>query len=151
LREELHFLDRYLLIEQSRFRERLVVEKQVEPAALDAMVPILILQPLVENAVKHGIESQIAPGLIRIAVQHSDGTLRIEISDNGRGLAALGNGKLKEGVGLSNTRARLKELYGPRGLLELHPGKTRGLTVRIQVPWRTVACAQTSRPLVLDP
>ena len=66
LREELRFLDQYLFIEQTRFGERLRIEKNIEPAALDTMVPILLLQPIVENAVKHGIESQLAPGVIGI-------------------------------------------------------------------------------------
>jgi two-component sensor histidine kinase len=147
LREELHFLDRYLLIEQTRFGERLRVEKQIEPADLDAVVPILILQPLVENAVKHGIEAQIAPGLIRIAVERVGEVLRLTVSDNGRGLAAAADGKLKPGVGLSNTRSRLKELYGGRASLELRPGKTGGLSVQIQIPWRTASTRQGSQPL----
>jgi two-component system, LytTR family, sensor kinase len=137
LREELRFLDRYLLIEQTRFGDRLRVEKQIEPAALDTIVPILILQPLVENAVKHGIEAQIAPGLIQIAAEHVNEGLRLTISDNGRGLGADAEGKLRVGVGLSNTRSRLKELYGGCGSLELRPGKTGGLAAQILIPWRT--------------
>jgi sensor histidine kinase YesM len=137
LREELHFLDRYLLIEQMRFGERLQVEKQIDVGALDSVVPILILQPLVENAVKHGIEAQIAPGLIRIVAERAGTTLRLAVSDNGRGLA--GNGKHKEGVGLRNTRARLKELYGENASLELKPGEAGGLIAEIRMPWRTVA------------
>jgi two-component sensor histidine kinase len=135
LREELHLLDRYLLIEQIRFGERLRVQKQIDPAALDAVVPILILQPLVENAVKHGIETQIAPGLIRIEVEHVGATLRLEVSDNGRGLA--GQGAFKEGVGLTNTRSRLKELHGGGASLTFGPGKTGGLAAEIRIPWRT--------------
>ena len=93
LREELHFLDRYLLIEQIRFGERLRVEKQIDVAALDALVPILILQPLVENAVRHGIETQIAPGVIRIAAERAGHSLDLlPVEDNGRGLSALARG-----------------------------------------------------------
>src|SRR5215472_10673805 len=106
LREELQFLDRYLLIEQIRFGERLRVEKQIPAAALDALVPILILQPLVENAVRHGIESQIAPGVIRITAERAGRNLRLCVTDNGRGVGTAKNG-VSEGVGLSNTRARL--------------------------------------------
>jgi signal transduction histidine kinase len=149
LREELHLLDRYLLIEQIRFGARLRVEKQVEAAALDAVVPILILQPLVENAVKHGIETQIAPGLIRIEVEHAGGTLRLEVSDNGRGLADAGEGSFKEGVGLSNTRSRLKELYGGRASLTLRPGLTEGLAAEIRVPWRTAFGERTAEGIKL--
>ncbi len=147
VREELQFLDRYLLIEQIRFGERLQVEKQVEPAALEAIVPILILQPVVENAVKHGIEAQIAPGVIRIAVERVGEDLRLEVSDNGRGPVATGEGKLKEGVGLSNTRSRLKELYGGRASLELGPGKTGGFAAQIQIPWRTALSGRATQPL----
>jgi len=147
LREELHFLDRYLLIEQTRFGERLRVEKEIEAAALEAVVPILILQPLVENAVKHGIEAQIAPGRIRIAVRRVGELLVLQVSDNGRGLAGLAQGKLKEGVGLSNTRARLREIYGGRASLELAPGKTAGLAAELRIPWRTTLSGPAPQPL----
>ena len=122
LREELHFLHRYLLIEQIRFGQRLRVEQQIEPSALEAVVPILILQPLVENAVKHGTEAQLAPGVIRITAERAGETLRLAVSDNGRGLVSAADGKIKEGVGLSNTRSRLKELYGASAALETAPG-----------------------------
>jgi signal transduction histidine kinase len=147
LREELHFLDRYLLIEQTRFGERLRVEKQIDVAALEAFVPILILQPLVENAVKHGIEARIAPGVIRIAAARAGEALRLVVSDNGRGLAFTGEGKLKEGVGLSNTRARLKELYGGRASFDLRPGKAGGLSAEIRIPWRTALSSRAPQPL----
>jgi two-component system LytT family sensor kinase len=136
LREELHFLERYLLIEQIRFGDRLRVEKQIDVSALDALVPILILQPLVENAVKHGIQSQIAPGVIRVTAEHAGKSLRLQVTDDGRGLAAASKGPLKEGVGLSNTRSRLKELYGGRASLELRPGTAGGFSAEIQLPWR---------------
>jgi two-component sensor histidine kinase len=136
LREELHLLDRYLLIEQIRFGDRLRVQQRIEPAALDAVVPILILQPLVENAVKHGIEAQIAPGLIRIEVERVGASLKLEVSDNGRGLDAAGPGTLKEGVGLGNTRSRLKELYGEAASLTLRPRHTGGLSAELRIPWR---------------
>ena len=148
LREELHFLERYLLIEQIRFGERLHVEKQIDVAALDALVPILILQPLTENAIKHGIESQIAPGVIRVAAERAGKTLILRVKDNGRGLASSPKGLLKEGVGLGNTRSRLKELYGGRALLELKPGKTGGFSAEIQIPWR-MALTAVAQPMEL--
>jgi two-component sensor histidine kinase len=136
LREELHFLERYLLIEQIRFGERLRVEKQIDVSALDALVPILILQPLVENAIRHGIESQIAPGVIRVTAAHDGETLLLQVQDNGRGLASSSKGLPKEGVGLSNTRSRLKELYGGQASLNLKPGKAGGFSAEIHLPWR---------------
>ncbi len=136
LREELHFLDRYLQIEQTRFGDRLRIEKNVETASLDGVVPILILQPLVENAIRHGIETRIAPGLVRITARHEGDRLRLKVSDNGRGEKGWPGSKLIEGVGLSNTRGRLKELYGRQASLELRPGKTGGFSAEIELPWR---------------
>ncbi len=133
LRDELLFLDRNLLIERIRFGDRLPVEKQIDPPALDAQVPTLILQTLVENAVKHGIESQLAPGLIRIAAQRANGNLLLRVEDNGQGAAGL----LKEGVGLTNTRSRLNELYGAEATLTLAPVKTGGFSAEIRLPWRS--------------
>ena len=136
LREELHFLDQYLRIEQARFGERLRVEREIEPDALDAIVPILILQPLVENAVNHGIEKQQAPAAIQITAKRSGGALHLQVTDNGRGASNAG-GKLKEGVGLGNTRARLRGLYGERGSMKLHAPPEGGFSVAVHIPWRT--------------
>ena len=147
LREELHFLERYLLIEQIRFGERLRVEKQIDVVALEALVPILILQPLVENAVRHGIETQIAPGVIRIVAEQTAHTLILTVEDNGCGLSASANGVLQEGVGLSNTRSRLRELYGEQGRLELIPGQPKGFIAIIQMPRRTALDKAMPRPL----
>lgn len=145
LREELDFLDQYLFIEQTRFGERLKVEKEIEPAALEAMAPILILQPLAENAIKHGIEAQLAPGVVRIAVRRTGDFLRLEVTDNGRGLASAPGGVLKEGVGLSNTRARLQELYAGKASFEFGPRPEGGFSVAIQIPWRT-ATTTSAKP-----
>jgi signal transduction histidine kinase len=134
LREELHFLDRYLLIEQIRFGDRLRVDKQIEPGILDLCVPILVLQPLVENAVKHGIEARIGPGKIGVTVERHGNMLHLEVSDNGRGSAALTERPRREGVGLSNTRARLKELYGDRASLEFRQNGAEGSSVAIKIP-----------------
>jgi LytS/YehU family sensor histidine kinase len=147
LREELHFLDLYLTIEQARFGDRLRVEKTVDVRALETLVPILILQPLVENAVKHGIEARIAPGLIEIAAEQSGDTLRLEVSDNGRGLASWAEGKASQGIGLANTRARLKELYGTAASLELRLSKTGGISAQIQIPLNFTASRWTTGQL----
>ena len=137
LKEELRFLDRYLQIEQIRFGDRLRMEKQIDSGALDAMVPILILQPLVENAVEHGMETRIAPSVVRIAVQRLGDKLRLEVEDNGRGITKATNGNVREGVGLSNTRSRLNELYGQKAELNLRSAQDGGFSAEIRIPWRT--------------
>lgn len=144
LRDELHFLDRYLLIEQARFGERLCIEKQIDDAALNAFVPTLILQPLVENAVKHGIESRIGPGIVRITAERTGKLLRLEVEDNGRGLA---NEKITEGVGLRNTRLRLKELYGAEAALAVHSTSGQGFSAEVVLPWRTALREPSARPM----
>ena len=139
LREELEYLDHYLSIEQIRFGERLRVEKQIDPAALDVLVPVLILQPLVENAIKHGIEKQIAPGLVRITAMCSNGRLCLQVTDNGRGLRDSPSEGFKEGIGLSNIRARLSELAGAAAALELRTAPGGGVVAEIQLP-----CSQST-------
>ncbi|HKP85722.1 MAG TPA: histidine kinase [Blastocatellia bacterium] len=136
LQKELEFLKCYLEIEGIRFQDRLTVKMEVEPQALDARVPNLILQPIVENAIKHGIAPRAAPGRIAIRVRRASDQLEIEVEDNGRGLRANGRAgrKVKEGVGLSNTRARLEQLYGSSYRLELADAKEGGLRVRLEIP-----------------
>ena len=135
VREELHFLDQYLLIERIRFGERLRIETDINEAMLDEPVPVLILQPLVENAVKHGVETQAGPSLIRISVQPAGGGhfLRLEVSNSAPPLSAPA-GKTKEGIGLSNSRARLQTMFGPQASLELHPRPEGGFTARMLIP-----------------
>jgi len=147
LREELRFLDGYMEIEKIRFGDRLRVEKKIYSEALDALVPILILQPLVENAVKHGIEARIAPSLVRIAVERRGESLKLEVRDNGRGYRNGSNGVVKEGVGLSNTRSRLRELYGSMANLELSSGHDGGFSAEIRIPWRTQFAARAIRSI----
>jgi len=134
LRKELDFLTRYLEIEQARFGERLQVRLQIEPAAMDANVPNLILQPLVENAIKHGIEPHARPGIVELRAQKQNSTLRLEVEDNGAGLQSTTPSGF--GVGLSNTRARLEQLYGSDHCLEMLDGARGGLLVRLSIPWR---------------
>ena len=134
LRDELSFLDHYLLIERARFGDRLCLEKNIDVGALSALVPTLILQPLVENAVKHGIENQLAPGVIQITAEHVAHSLRLEVTDNGRGLSGKA---INEGLGLRNSRLRLKELYGEAGTLRVHSEAGRGFRVELLLPWRT--------------
>jgi signal transduction histidine kinase len=134
LRQELDFLRRYLEIEQTRFGERLRVEMDIAPDTLDVRVPNLILQPVVENAIQHGIEPHSRPGVLRISSRREDGALRVVIRDNGNGLA--GGQLSREGVGLSNTRSRLKQLYGDRHRFEFDNAEGGGLTVQLVIPLR---------------
>jgi two-component system LytT family sensor kinase len=134
LREELDFIRRFLEIEQIRFGNRLSVNVDVAPDTLDALVPNLILQPLVENAIRHGIEPHAKPGRIELRAQRANGALTLDVSDNGGGLA---NGaQVTEGIGLSNTRARLRTLYGDAHTFELQQTPGSGLRVRLTIPIR---------------
>ncbi len=134
LREELEFIRRFLEIEQIRFGDRLSVKMEIAPDTLEVLVPNLILQPLVENAIRHGIEPRARPGRIELKARRADGVLTLAVSDNGDGLAP---GKPSaEGVGLSNTRARLRTLYGDAHSFELCPAPGSGLQVRLTIPIR---------------
>ena len=134
LREEMAFLDRYLEIQQVRFGERLKIERRIDVQALKGRVPALILQPLVENAIRHGIEPQPGSGLVSIRAEVKEGTLQLEILDNGQGLQ--GGFKQPEGIGLANTRARLQALYGNAAHLVLQSGAEGGCLVQVQLPFR---------------
>jgi LytS/YehU family sensor histidine kinase len=138
LQEELEFLRIYLEIERIRFRDRLTVRMKIEPQALDARLPNLILQPIVENAIKHGIAPRTEAGLIEIEARRFNGLLHVQITDNGPGLPTNGNtGKLvKEGVGLANTEARLRQFYGSNHRFDLANTAKGGLTVVLEIPFK---------------
>ncbi len=137
LKQELDFLDKYLKIEQTRFQERLRVEMKIDPGALDSLVPNMILQPLVENAVRYGIAPRATGGLIEIRAARADGMLHLDVCDDGRGLPAENSqGLRKSGVGLANTRARLERLYGTSHRFELNNSPGHGLTVSLAIPYR---------------
>lgn len=133
LQEELEFLQKYLEIEQIRFQDRLSVRYDIESETLDAEVPRLILQPLVENAIKHGVSPRSGQGLIQITTRVREAALWIEVRDNGVGLSGQARARLDTGVGLSNTRARLECLYGTSHRLEFSE-EAEGLAVRLQIP-----------------
>jgi LytS/YehU family sensor histidine kinase len=135
LHEEFAFLDHYLEIEQTRFADRLEVQKQVEPGAENALVPFLILQPLVENAIRHGIEPSPDPGLLRIQAVRKNGELHLRVSDNGMGLSNWAKTSKGEGIGLSNTRSRLKHLYGAAFRMEVREATPRGVETIISIPF----------------
>ncbi|MFZ0828233.1 MAG: sensor histidine kinase [Verrucomicrobiia bacterium] len=137
LREELELLQRYLDIEQIRFGSRLTVKLDIAPDTLDARVPNLILQPLVENAIRHGIEPHAKPGRIELRALRNADRLTLEVCDNGGGLRQ--DGPAEEGIGLSNTRARLRSLYHEDHGFELCDAPGGGLLVRLTLPIQTKA------------
>ncbi|MFQ5790912.1 MAG: sensor histidine kinase, partial [Acidobacteriota bacterium] len=135
LKEELEFVDSYLDIESVRFgRGKLVVEKEVEPEALETFVPSMIVQPLVENAVKHGISKRLEGGRIIIRARREDGSAVIEIEDNGAGLPQGAQHEDGLGIGLTNVNERLKVLYGERCQLRLSSLPGRGTIARLEIP-----------------
>lgn len=132
LREELDFVRQYLAIEEIRFSDRLSVELDIDPAVLGAAVPNLLLQPLVENALKHGVARRLDDGWVRIAARRSDSQLLIEVADNGPGLAT----PPLERVGLANIRARLEQLFGGDHRFTLHGDPSGGVRVEVSIPFR---------------
>lgn len=134
LKDEMDFLGKYLEIEQTRFQDRLTVKTSIAPETLDALVPNLILQPLVENAIRHGIASRAQPGTVEIRSVRDGDSLRIEICDDGPGLRP-GNGR--EGLGLANTRARLAALYPEKHQFELVSALAGGVCARMTIPFQT--------------
>jgi hypothetical protein len=137
LRQELEFLDRYLEIQQVRFGPRLRVVKQVDPTTLEQRVPALILQPLVENSLRHGIEPKPGGGTVTITTRPEGQRLHLVIEDDGKG--AVADAKPERGIGLSNTRARLQELYGNQAQLSLHSRPGEGFTAEVVLPLRLQA------------
>jgi signal transduction histidine kinase len=134
LGRELELLDLYLDIERVRFSDRLDVEVDVEPAAREALVPAFVLQPLVENAVRHGIARTPEPGRITIGARLVGPDLAIEITDTGPGIAS--EPRAGPGVGLRNTRARLAQLYGSAAALRLERGAAGGTIATLSLPAR---------------
>jgi len=132
LQEELEFLEKYLDIEQTRFQDRLTVRFEIDPDTLDAEVPRLILQPLVENAIQHGIAPVATPGTLTVRAHRRDGLLEIEIGDDGPGVSQPG--ARSQGIGIANTRARLQALYGDRHGFELR--QQDGFVVSLRIPVR---------------
>ncbi len=135
LQRELEYLHLYLSIEQVRFQDRLDVGISADPAVLDAAFPHMGLQPIVENAIRHGIGRSSSAGKIRIRATRVDDTLNVTVEDDGPGLSDA-NSDLPSGIGLTNTRARLNQLYGDAGRLTIENGAQGGAVVTIALPFR---------------
>ena len=140
LKAELDFVSKYLEIEQTRFADRLIVRFDVEPDALDALLPTLLLQPLVENAIKHGVAKKSGPGHIDVKARQEHEKLWIEVRDDGRGLSETALTALQKGIGVSTTRARLQHQFGADFRFEFHRLET-GVAVVVAVPWRTATAS----------
>ncbi len=136
LKQEMEFLRCYLEIERIRFQDRLTTHVQVDPEALDTHVPNLILQPIVENAIRHAVATRSTPGEIEIRAKQEKGFLRIRIRDNGPGLPMNRSTEslFKKGLGLANTQTRLDRLYGARHRFELANDPKGGLAVTLEIP-----------------
>jgi two-component system LytT family sensor kinase len=146
LAQEISFLERYLEIMRIRFQGRLEVEVRVAESAADALVPNLILQPLVENAVKHGADKVAEPGRIEIEASRDGQRLVLSVSDNGPGLdsAEQAQRETEGGVGLENIRQRLQQLYGSAQSLTLIERQGGGTVATIVMPYRTATELRTS-------
>jgi two-component system, LytTR family, sensor kinase len=137
LAEEMSALELYLNIQRQRFQDTLKVDIELDPKTLGAKVPHLILQPLVENAFRHGISKRVGEGRLRIESRNGDGVLRLRISDNGPGMREE---VANVGIGLANTRSRLERLYGSRAALQLE-NSAEGFSVELQFPLTFVGAA----------
>jgi len=139
LKEETEFLRCYLEIEQVRFGDRLAVTFELDPQTLSAQVPHLILQPVVENAIQHAIAPRATRGHINIEAKRLNSLLRLEVKDNGPGITLNTDLLGAEGVGLSNVRARLHQIYGSDSRFELMNARDGGLAVVMEIPFQREA------------
>src|SRR5690349_4130890 len=135
LREELSLADHYCAIMSVRFGDRLTIGRSIDPDALDALVPQFVLQPLLENALQHGVATTSGPARIDISARVVDMRLILAVTDNGRGATGLGRGE-RHGIGLSNTRLRLDQLYGRNHSLTLERLAERGTRITVEIPLR---------------
>jgi LytS/YehU family sensor histidine kinase len=145
LDEELASLDPYFDIQRARFSEWLTVELEVEPGARLALVPHLILQPLVENAIRHGLAVRSAPGTVGVRAWVTSSRLHLEVMDNGVGLAPTRT-SFRPGIGLKNAKNRLTQLYGDDHRFELRSGENGGTVVALEIPYRSRALLADQPP-----
>ena len=136
LKKELEFLNLYLEIQQTRFQDRLRVKMDIAKETLNARIPNLIMQPLVENAIEHGIAPYSNAGFLEIRSSRENGKLKLQVKDDGPGLTRIKDQTIKEGVGLKNTRARLEQLYNSAYEFELSNATDGGLLVTLTIPFQ---------------
>jgi two-component system, LytTR family, sensor kinase len=145
LSKELELLDRYLAIQRVRFADRLTVCQRIGDDTHDALVPSMILQPLAENAIRHGIDAHRGAGTVTIESEQRNGTLQLRVSDSGPGFPGDGMTSVgRLGVGLSNTRARLEQLYGAKQQIVFGRSEQGGGTVTVTIPFHTTAAPATT-------
>ncbi len=141
IREELDFLGRYLEIEQLRFQDRLRVEIVVEEGTRDAFIPNLVLQPIIENAIRHGISRRAAASEIELRVARENGSLLLSVRDDGPGLSPSFSMDNLTGIGLRNTVARLHYLYGDNATMDIRNAPKQGTLVTLRIPFHTTPLA----------
>jgi sensor histidine kinase YesM len=148
LQQELAFVDRYLKLQKIRYEDRLDVIVDVEPTALRALVPTFILQPLLENAIRHGIATRAAAGTIEIQAWQEATALHLSVHDDGPGLPADWDPDRGLGVGLSNTRERLRRLYGREQSFRITGAPGAGVQVDLTLPFRADTAASAAHSAV---
>jgi two-component system LytT family sensor kinase len=139
LAEELRILDLYLEIERARFDDRLRVQYNVPASLRGATVPNLVLQPLVENSIRHGVNKRAAPGWITVSAEAQGEMLVLRVTDNGAGFDETLTTPVRHGIGLAITRGRLESLYGTQQSLLLTNLPAGGVEAKITIPFRTEA------------
>ena len=136
LEQELAFLERYLAIQKARFEDRLDVQVDADADTLDGMAPTFVLQPLVENAIRHGVSTRSSKGAIAVTARRDNGSLHLRVSDNGPGLPQDWDFEADAGVGLRNTSERLRRLYADRQSLDISSRSEGGVDVELTLPYR---------------
>ena len=145
LKDEIDFLRKYLQIEQARLGDRLTLTWEIEGETLDCLVPNLVLQPLVENAIKHGIALKSEGGALTVRARRQGDMLWMEVEDDGAGPSETGLESLEKGIGLTNTRARLSHSYGANYRFEFHK-RVGSFAVVIAVPWKPAPAVPVETP-----
>ncbi len=139
LKQEIEFLERYLEIEQIRYGDRLTVEMRIEDGVHDARVPYLILQPLVENAIQHGIAPRSAGGSLKVSARRTNDRLHLTVHDDGPGLSGPPEAQERNGVGLSTTQERLQQIYGGDHEFLIFNAEGGGVTAEVDIPFQLAA------------